>query len=99
MKLLPTRLGKILNLLFASVINIVYFYRDEGMDREYKTVNLKFKKRWTNSELNTNELDGVINAKATLGWHIVNVNISSLFGYPQSALSVYEKQNHAEFLN
>ncbi|AGH44203.1 DUF4177 domain-containing protein [Paraglaciecola psychrophila] len=62
------------------------------MNWEYKTVNLKFRKLWTNSELNTDELDAVINAQATLGWHIVSESISSLFGYPQSALCVYKKQ-------
>jgi hypothetical protein len=62
------------------------------MNWEYKTLNLKCKKRWTNSELNTDELDAVINAQATLGWHIVSVSISSLFGYPQSALCVYRKE-------
>jgi hypothetical protein len=66
-------------------------YRDKDTNWEYKTVNLKFKKRWTNSELNTDELDGLTNAQATLGWHIVSVSIPSLFGYPQSALCVYKK--------
>jgi hypothetical protein len=62
------------------------------MNWEYKKVNLKLKKRWTNSELDTDDLDAVINDQASLGWHIVSVSISSFFGYPQSALCVYKKQ-------
>jgi hypothetical protein len=62
------------------------------MSREYKTINLKFKNRWTNTELNTEELDVAINAEACAGWDLVSVSISTLFGYPQSALCVYKKE-------
>lgn len=62
------------------------------MNKEYKTVNLKFKSRWTNSELNTEALDAAINAEASAGWDVVSVNVSTLFGYPQSALCVYKKE-------
>jgi hypothetical protein len=62
------------------------------MSREYKTINLKFKNRWTNTELNTEELDVAINAEASAGWDLVSVSISTLFGYPQSALCVYKKE-------
>ena len=67
------------------------------MSMEYKTINLKFKNRWTNSELNTDELDLAINAEASAGWEFVNVSISTLFGYPQSALCVYKKQKQHQF--
>jgi len=63
------------------------------MSCEYKTVNLKFKNRWISSELNTDELDQAINAGVCDGWEFVSVNISTLFGYPQSALCVYKKEN------
>tara|TARA_R110001606_G_scaffold276151_1_gene424340 strand:+ start:60 stop:320 length:261 start_codon:yes stop_codon:yes gene_type:complete len=66
--------------------------KDKRMSREYKTINLKFKNRWTNSELNTEELDVAINAEASAGWDLVSVSISTLFGYPQSALCVYKKE-------
>ncbi len=56
---------------------------------EYKTVNIKFKNRWTNSEVNTHELDEAINVEVSAGWKLVSVSISTLFGYPQSALCVY----------
>jgi len=62
------------------------------MNREYKTINLTFKNRWTKSELNTDELDDAINAEAKIGWDVVSVSISTLFGYPQSALCVYKKE-------
>jgi len=62
------------------------------MNKEYKTINLKFKNRWTNSELNTEELDVAINTEASAGWDIVSVSLSTLFGYPQSALCVYKKE-------
>jgi hypothetical protein len=62
------------------------------MSWEYKSVQLKFKSRWTKSELNTAELDAAINAEAATGWDIVSVSISTLFGYPQTALCVYKKQ-------
>jgi len=62
------------------------------MSFEYKTVNTKFKKRWTNSELDTDELDQAINAGLANGWEFVSVNISTLLGYPQSALCVYKKE-------
>ena len=61
------------------------------MSFEYKTVNIKFKNRWTNSELDTDELDQAINAAVSNGWEFVSVNISTLLGYPQSALCVYKK--------
>lgn len=62
------------------------------MSKEYKTINLKFKNRWTNSELNTKELDVAINAEASSGWDVVSVSLSTLFGYPHSALCVYKKE-------
>jgi hypothetical protein len=62
------------------------------MSMEYKTVNIKFKNRWTNSELNTDELDKAINDEGSTGWELVSVNISTLLGYPQSALCVYKKE-------
>jgi hypothetical protein len=71
---------------------VTFNKKDEDMSMEYKTINLKFKNRWTNSELNTDELDLAINAEASAGWEFVNVSISSLLGYPQSALCVYKKQ-------
>ena len=71
---------------------VTFNKKDEDMIMEYKTINLKFKNRWTNSELNTDELDLAINAEASAGWEFVNVSISTLFGYPQSALCVYKKQ-------
>ena len=71
---------------------VTFNKKDEDMSMEYKTISLKFKNRWTNSELNTDELDLAINAEASAGWEFVNVSISTLFGYPQSALCVYKKQ-------
>jgi hypothetical protein len=62
------------------------------MSNKYKTINLKFNNRWTNSELNTEELDVAINAEASAGWDVVSVSLSTLFGYPQSALCVYKKE-------
>ena len=62
------------------------------MSWEYKTVNVKFKNRWTNSELDTDELDKAINSEVSTGWQFVSVNISTLIGYPQSALCVYKKE-------
>jgi len=62
------------------------------MNWEYKTVNVKFKNRWTRSELDTDELDKEINNQASVGWQLVNVSISTLLGYPQSALCVYKKE-------
>jgi hypothetical protein len=61
------------------------------MSKKYKTINLKFNNRWTNSELNTEELNVAINAEASAGWDVVSVSLSKLFGYPQSALCVYKK--------
>jgi len=66
--------------------------KDDDMSREYKTINLAFKNRWTKSELNTDDLDDAINAEAKAGWDIVSINISTLFGYPQSALCIYKKE-------
>jgi hypothetical protein len=65
------------------------------MGWEYKTINFKFKKRWTNSELNTDELDKEINTQVTPEWQFVSVSISTLLGYPQSALCVYKKESEA----
>ncbi|MBA6264546.1 MAG: DUF4177 domain-containing protein [Colwellia sp.] len=62
------------------------------MSKKYKTINLKFNNRWTNSELNTEELNVAINAEASAGWDVVSVSLSTLFGYPQSALCVYKKE-------
>lgn len=65
---------------------------DKQMSKEYKTINLKFKNRWANSEVNTEELNVAINAEASAGWHVVSVSLTSFFGYPQSALCVYKKE-------
>ncbi|MGB0938787.1 MAG: DUF4177 domain-containing protein [Colwellia sp.] len=61
------------------------------MSFEYKSVNFKFKNRWTNSDVNTKELDEEINIQSSDGWEFVNVSITTLLGYPQSALCVYKK--------
>jgi len=61
------------------------------MVMKYKTVNVKFKNRWTNSEVDTDELDKAINDEAFKGWEFVNVNIITLMGYPQSALCTYKQ--------
>lgn len=62
------------------------------MSFEYKSVNFKFKNRWTNSDVNTKELDEEINIQSSDGWEFVNVSITTLLGYPQSALCVYKKE-------
>ncbi len=62
------------------------------MSWEYKTVNMKFKNRWTNSELNTDDLDQAINSEESAGWQFVSISISTLVGFPQSALCVYKKE-------
>ena len=62
------------------------------MKVEYKTVNITFKKRWTNSELNTVELDQQINDVVSTGWALVSVSVSTLLGYPQSALCAFKKE-------
>lgn len=66
--------------------------KGESMCFEYKSVSLKFKKRWTNSDVNTEELDDEINRLAIDGLELVSVNVSTLFGYPQSALCVFKKR-------
>lgn len=58
---------------------------------EYKTINIKFKNRWTKSEIDTDELDREINGVVSTGWELVSVSIATLLGYPQSALCVYKK--------
>jgi len=79
--------------LYLSYKRLINIYKKDGdMNREYKTINLTFKNRWTKSELNTDELDDAINAEAKIGWDVVSVSISTLFGYPQSALCVYKKE-------
>jgi hypothetical protein len=59
---------------------------------EYKTVNVLFKNRWTNLEVNSDELDEAINAQVSSGWQFVSLSIATLFGYSQSALCVYKKE-------
>ncbi|XOV77597.1 MAG: DUF4177 domain-containing protein [Aestuariibacter sp.] len=63
------------------------------MSVEYKTVALKFKNRWTRSDLNTEELDNAINSQVSAGWQFVSVSLTTFFGYPQSALCVYKKES------
>lgn len=60
---------------------------------KYKTVNIKFKNRWTKPEVNNDELDKAINDEAKKGWELVNVNILTLMGYPQSALCSYKSSS------
>ncbi|MBU2863809.1 DUF4177 domain-containing protein [Reinekea forsetii] len=63
------------------------------MNNKYKTINYKFKRRWFSSEVNTEELNNEINAQATNGWQFVSMSVVTLYGYPQSAVCVYKKDD------
>lgn len=62
------------------------------MTWQYKSEITKFNNRWTNTYVDTEQLDTEINLQAKQGWELVDVSITSLFGYPQSALCVYKRE-------
>jgi hypothetical protein len=62
---------------------------------EYKSISvkLKLKSRWSDPEVDTDELDKVINEVASLGWEFVSLSIVTSIGYPRSAVCVFKKES------
>jgi hypothetical protein len=55
------------------------------MSFEYRTVNLSFKNRWTNSGMYT-ELDDKLNCQAIAGLELLSVKASQLYSHSQSTV-------------
>ena len=64
-----------------------YYERTYKMKYEYKTISLENKSRFTKAEVNTNQLEDILNTYAQAGWELVTINpITGSYGFAYSML-------------